>query len=485
MIANKRQYRITKAQLDRFDRAIASLEMDREAPSDMDPAIAEAEIEALQSQADDLRQEIAEYEELATGKTRVLEHVSFDQLPDALIKGRIAAGLSQKQLGEKLGLKEQQIQRYEATGYSAASISRVCEVMEAMGVKVRKDVFLPPIKKSLQTILARLRSLGIERSLVINRLISRSRAAILQQSPQGKADLGGVAVDIAANVRRIYGWSPSALLTGGPLVVRREALGAARFKLRSDADQSRLTAYTVYAHYVAMLLLEATPDLPQTPVPTEPAELRRQIIARYGAIDLSSVLGFVWDSGIPVLPLQDPGAFQGACWRVAGRNVIVLKQRTASQSRWLYDLLHELWHAEEELGEQDLAHVDVDEAAAEIEDVEEEANCFAGDVLLDGRAEELAEKCVDEAQGIVNYLKTALPRVAKREAVSVGVLANYMAFRLSLQDFNWWGTATNLQEQGEQPYAIARDILMERVDLGKLNTMDTELLMRALTNPAE
>jgi len=37
----------------------------------------------------------------------VLEVDSFEGFPDALVRARIAVGLSQKELGERLGLKEQ------------------------------------------------------------------------------------------------------------------------------------------------------------------------------------------------------------------------------------------------------------------------------------------------------------------------------------------------------------------------------------------
>ena len=43
-------------------------------------------------------------------------------------------GFSQKDLAQRLGLKEQQIQRYEATGYASASLARIQEIIEALGV---------------------------------------------------------------------------------------------------------------------------------------------------------------------------------------------------------------------------------------------------------------------------------------------------------------------------------------------------------------
>lgn len=61
---------------------------------------------------------------------------SLSELPATLIKARIAAKLSQKALAERLGLKEQQIQRYEATEYASANLARVIEVSEMLGLKL-------------------------------------------------------------------------------------------------------------------------------------------------------------------------------------------------------------------------------------------------------------------------------------------------------------------------------------------------------------
>ena len=54
------------------------------------------------------------------------------ELPATLIKARIARGLSQKDLADRIGLKEQQIQRYEATDYASASLTRIKEVVSAL-----------------------------------------------------------------------------------------------------------------------------------------------------------------------------------------------------------------------------------------------------------------------------------------------------------------------------------------------------------------
>jgi ribosome-binding protein aMBF1 (putative translation factor) len=91
-----------------------------------------AQINALRSQFKDLQDELSEYEKLRGGKQTIAELESFEQLPSALIQARIAAGLSQEQLADRLGLKAQQIQRYEATEYRSASLARVAEVVRVL-----------------------------------------------------------------------------------------------------------------------------------------------------------------------------------------------------------------------------------------------------------------------------------------------------------------------------------------------------------------
>ena len=60
------------------------------------------------------------------------------ELPGILIRGRIARGLSQGQLAEKLRMKEQQIQRYESEGYGSARLRRLTKIAEALGLNIRE-----------------------------------------------------------------------------------------------------------------------------------------------------------------------------------------------------------------------------------------------------------------------------------------------------------------------------------------------------------
>jgi HTH-type transcriptional regulator/antitoxin HigA len=65
---------------------------------------------------------------------------SFTEIPIALIKARITAGMTQKQLAEKIGIQEQQIQRYEANDYASISFARLVEIAQILGVNIRAEL---------------------------------------------------------------------------------------------------------------------------------------------------------------------------------------------------------------------------------------------------------------------------------------------------------------------------------------------------------
>lgn len=157
MIKNEREYRITKAQSIRFEQALLELEESGTA-AQLDPRLRKAQIDSLRSQLEDLRDDLAEYESVRSGEQSVISLDSLDELPRALIQARIAAGLSQRELAERLGLKEQQVQRYEATDYAGASLERLSEVIRALGLHIREDVFLPGPPEALEEVLLRVRS---------------------------------------------------------------------------------------------------------------------------------------------------------------------------------------------------------------------------------------------------------------------------------------------------------------------------------------
>jgi transcriptional regulator with XRE-family HTH domain len=90
--------------------------------------------------------QLRDHEMLRAGQVAVVRVGSLAELPDALVRARIGGRLTQRELAERLGLKEQQVQRYEAEGYASASLSRLQEVMRALGVELQAGLELNAVK---------------------------------------------------------------------------------------------------------------------------------------------------------------------------------------------------------------------------------------------------------------------------------------------------------------------------------------------------
>lgn len=477
MIKTERQYQITKAEADKF----ASALQQAEARAYPDPLLAQLERDALRSQFEELRDELAEYDRLRSGVVREIVVETLDQLPQALVKARIAAGLSQKDLADRLGLKEQQIQRYEATDYSTAGLARISEVVKALGSVIQTKITIPPATPTVSTFFKRLKQVGVSKDLVTQRLLGPGVAANLEATNDEVSQ--HALLQASSVVSRVYGWSTEELYSRNTLALPPKASSLARFKMPMRANESLLVGYVVYAHFLSQIALKATPGISPAAIPTDAAKFRNSVLGKYGDLNFENVLRFAWDLGVVVLPLRDSGAFHGAAWREGGRNVVVLKQRTPSLSRWLNDLIHELFHAGQEPDKPEREVIEADETSHERRESAEELNAiqFSGDVILNGRAEELVEYCVQSSGNRVERLKAIVPKVAEREGVAIDALANYLAFRLSLQGVNWWGAATNLQSKDKDPWLLARDWLLPKLDFSQLDQVERELIIQALT----
>ena len=139
MIKNERQYRITQAHAAKFRATLNELSM-APRPQHTHPKLWEAQKAGVKSQLQDLEEELREYDRLKSGGPKSLELDSLDALPRVLIQARIAAGLTQEELAARLGVKPQQIQRYEASDYQTASFARLREIARVLGLQVRESV---------------------------------------------------------------------------------------------------------------------------------------------------------------------------------------------------------------------------------------------------------------------------------------------------------------------------------------------------------
>jgi ribosome-binding protein aMBF1 (putative translation factor) len=141
MIKNEKQYRITKAQTRRFEDALIELTR-QQRPTTITPRLWQAQRDAAECQLRELKEQIDAYERLHMGKSKELVLEAVEDLPKALIRARIASGMTQESLARRLGVKTQQVQRYEATEYESASFARIRKVVQALGLRMPKPARL-------------------------------------------------------------------------------------------------------------------------------------------------------------------------------------------------------------------------------------------------------------------------------------------------------------------------------------------------------
>mgnify|MGYP000196788429 CR=1 FL=1 len=140
MIFNERQYITTKARIKEFIEAISTLKNNECIPDINQKLRRKVHLDAINSQLEELQEEIIEYEALKTGNIKSVTINSFEEWPEVLIKARIARGWSQEQFANILEVHPQQIQRDESTRYAGASLKKIIAIQKALGITVKEEV---------------------------------------------------------------------------------------------------------------------------------------------------------------------------------------------------------------------------------------------------------------------------------------------------------------------------------------------------------
>lgn len=402
-----------------------------------------------------------------------------------LKKLREKKGLKSFELAERAGITPQTISRIEQ-GRTDVSFGNLRRILAAMGCTLKdlanQELEMENLKKDYTFLIKRLNKAGIDNNLLTKKIIPNRILQALNQHVESQPEL--LLNEAVSYVSNIYGWSPSDIWGTTNLILKNEPFSAAYFKTASNANINQIRAYSHYAYYLARIIQKAVSPVPKD-YPSDIDEFKSELIRKYNAFDLQSILSYIWDIGICVLPLNDSGIFHGASWNIEGKHVIVLKQNTKSHARWIFDLLHELYHVFAHLDKNNSSVIETEELSpfsnsGSIE--EQEANSFASQAIFGNRAEELAERCVESANWKLENLKKAVSKISKTENIGEDFLSNYIAFRLGLQGQNWWSTAFKMQVIDPDPFDITASFLKDKVNMKNLNPIDYNLLTTALTN---
>lgn len=138
MILNERTLKLVRARAVQLQREIADSTY-RDLKSQLSSEIIEARRAALSEELARLNSQIQAYEKLKGPNLREAENFDAEELGLLPILGRIAKGLSQRQLAELLEMKEQQIQRYESEKYAGISLARYERILDALGIQLSPE----------------------------------------------------------------------------------------------------------------------------------------------------------------------------------------------------------------------------------------------------------------------------------------------------------------------------------------------------------
>jgi len=95
-------------------------------------------LDPMRSFHEQLKEEVESYERLKRGEFEELRN--FDGIGRLLIALRIARGLSQRELAERLEVHESQVSRDERNEYHGVTVERANKILEALGAEIQSHV---------------------------------------------------------------------------------------------------------------------------------------------------------------------------------------------------------------------------------------------------------------------------------------------------------------------------------------------------------
>lgn len=381
MITNERQYRITKSQLANFEKAVKEFDFKEAKINSGSDLLVKAEFDALKSEYQVLGEQVQEYEALRSGSVKILKANSLKELPNILIRARIAQGLSQRQLADLLQMKEQQIQRYESEEYASASLTRLSEIADALKLNINE---VAEFKPSTATLVEEPRDQGY---------LEWARFPVKEMYRRGwfngfSGSLAAAVGDAEALVKDFVGATKLSPST---------AFHHKRVRSGSEIDQ-----YALFAWECRILsLANKTPEIPAF---------------KLSAISDDWILNLVKQSQFPDGPvrakkyLENIGVYlviepqlpsthlDGAAMLPGNNPVIGLTLRYDRIDNFWFVLLHELGHVVKHLRKGKLENI-FDDLDSDPDDLEKEADDFALQSLISN-----------------SIWETALPRYVRNEA---------------------------------------------------------------------
>lgn len=137
LILNERDAREARSALAEIDAALTSEEHFKKIVSGLPLTLVNGYRRALATQRQDIHATLETYEKAKAGDYADFIKRAGNDIGALLIVARIIKNFSQKDLARRVGLKEQQIQRYEADRYRSITLSGYRRIAQALGVQLK------------------------------------------------------------------------------------------------------------------------------------------------------------------------------------------------------------------------------------------------------------------------------------------------------------------------------------------------------------
>ncbi|MCA1288622.1 MULTISPECIES: ImmA/IrrE family metallo-endopeptidase [Rhodobacterales] len=355
---NEKEAREARARISRLSEALHSEHAMEPVVAGLPPEVVSQVSRMMKAERERLTRAVEAYEVAKeTQKPTALKALVNQEPGLMLIVARIANGYSQKDLAWRLGVKEQQVQRWEAERYGQISLKNYNRVAALLGVRLTADMPDQPAFRGLDKVID-----GVSKS-EIKKILKHGRENGWFAEDFTEAELRRY---IAEN--RIDFGSPGLLRTGLNVVDHTEDVMLHAWRARVTARAREAFASVEDVH--EPLELKWMPGLVRLSNDTRGPLRAVEVLADRGIV-------LIVEPQVPGLKID------GAAFIVDGRPVIGMTVRTDTVDNFWFTLMHELAHVTLHFSTGlAVGFYDQTDQEASVDEQEEEANRFASNLLI-------------------------------------------------------------------------------------------------------
>lgn len=358
LVLTDRQAREVEAEIGDLDAALSSEQTLRSLVSGLPREVIGGVRRSLTTERRELSEALDAYERAKQGDAALLKKRVGNDPGALLIAARIIKRLSQKDLARKLGLKEQQIQRYEAEKYRKITLSNYQKVAGVLGVRLSIDIETRDEEWAI--------SHGAPSAEELSKVVRHARVRGWLESDEPHEDAVSQLVRYIANHVLRHG-TPSLLRTGLNVVDHSGDWTLLSWK----AQVTRVAEKTIEEREPVYRALDVSwlVDLVRLSRLDDGPARARDLLLEHGIV-------------LVIEPHITGMKVDGAAFLVDGVPVIGMTLLRDTLDSFWYTLLHEVGHVVLHYRTGLAAGFFDDVTSTEVDGLEDEANTFASNLLI-------------------------------------------------------------------------------------------------------